>query len=405
MTPPFAFVARRPDPAAPARWGRFATPHGDIETPGFVVSGGQGAVASLQADEVAALGGQVVVASTYHLALRPGLDLIAEFGGLHAFMGWPGPLITDSGAPHVVSRLFAPRPARGRLLGSLPEGDVTARRRPNATALSQARLVKIDDDGITYRSHIDGSTHRLTPESALATQERLGADIMIAPDEPTAPEHDEARTARAMSRTHAWAARALAARTRSDTALFGVVGGGTYRRLRQESAAHIGGLAFDGFVFGGSLGTTARDLQRVLAVAAPLLPEDRPRYLPGVGMPADLFRGIEAGIDLFDSALPLRLAGRGVLMTSDGLLTIRRTAYREDDGPPDPACCCPTCTTFSRAYLRHLFVAEEMLAATLAISHNLAFVLGLLARIRSALAGGSLAALKAEVLGRFGGRP
>ncbi len=402
--PSSSFAAERPDPTSPARLGRLVTPHGVIETPAFVVLGTQGAVKSLQPHEVVALGAQAVLANTYHLSLRPGADVVAELGGLHAFTGWSGPLFTDSGSLQVVSRTFGPPPTRGRRAGAFPDDDVSSRRRPNATATAQAKLVRVDDDGITYRSHIDGSTHRLTPESAVVAQERLGADIIIALDEPTAAGHDLAHTARALARTHRWAAQSLAARQHDDQALFGLVQGGTFKVLRQESATYLGGLPFDGYVIGHAHGTTTRDLLRVLDWTVPALPEDRPRHLSGIGAPADILRGVERGIDLFDSALPLWQAQRGILLTADGLMNIRRAVYREDDGPVDPACPCPTCTTFSRAYLRHLFVADEMLAATLATTHNLACTLGLMARIRSALVAGTFTVLKADVLRRFGTR-
>lgn len=404
MSPVRSFHAQRPNPGSPARLGRLLTPHGAIETPAFLVLGTQGAAASLLPPEVAALGGQAILASTYHLSLRPGANLIADAGGLHPFMGWSGPLVADSGGYPIGSRAFGPRAeraARGRQVGTFAEREAGARRRPNATASAQALPPRIDDDGFTYRSHVDGSTHRLTPESSILVQEQLGADIMTALDEPTAPDHDEARTARAAARTHRWAERALAAR-RGGAALFAAVAGGAVARLCRTSARVLGDLPFDGYLVGGTAAWSAGARSRVLASTVPLLPEDRPRRFAGVGGPAELFRGVEAGVDLFDSALPFWLAGRGVLMTADGPLAIARAAYREDDGPPDPTCTCPTCATFSRAYLRHLFVAEELLAATLAATHNLAFVLGLLARIRAALGGGSLAVLKAEVLGRYG---
>ena len=254
---------------------------------------------------------------------------------------------------------------------------------------------------MTFRSHLDGSTHRLTPESSIGIQEKLGADIIMAFDEPTSPLHDEAYTARAMTRTHRWAERSLAAKRRDDQALYGIVQGGAFKRLREESAAFIGGLPFDGFAIGGSLGTSKRRLEQVLEWSIPALSEDRPRHMLGIGEPDDLFRCVERGIDTFDCVAPTRHARRGVLMTADGPLTITKAAYREDDGPVDPACSCPTCATFSRAYLRHLFVAEELLAYTLATTHNLAFILGLMARIRAAIADGRLAGLKADVLGRY----
>lgn len=401
--PPVTFQATRPDPASPARLGRLATPHGVVETPALVVVATQAAVKSLQPAEVAALGAQAVLCNTYHLYLRPGADLVAELGGLHAFMAWPGPIFTDSGGYQVFSLGFGLEHGIGKIVGMFPDEDPRERRRPGAAA-AQAKLSRVDDDGVTFRSHIDGSTHRLTPELSIAVQEKLGADVILAFDEPTSPLHDEAYTARALARTHRWAERSLAAKRRADQALYGIVQGGAFRRLREESAAFIGGLPFDGFAIGGSLGTSKRDMERVLEWSVPLLPEDRPRHMLGIGEPDDLFRCVERGVDTFDCVAPTRHARRGVLLTADGPLTITRAAYREDDGPIDPECACPTCRTFSRAYLRHLFVAEELLAYTLATTHNLAFILGLMARIRAALADGTLASLKADVLSRYQAR-
>jgi queuine tRNA-ribosyltransferase len=404
MMTTISFTSRRPDPRSWARLGRLVTPHGVVDTPAFVVVGTQAAVKSLQPHEVAALGAQAVLCNTYHLYLRPGPDLVAELGGLHGFMGWPGPIFTDSGGYQVFSLGFGKEHGIGKLVGMFPDEDPRDRRRPKPDAGTQAKLSRVDDDGVTFRSHLDGSTHRLTPESSIEIQEKLGADVILAFDEPTSPLHDAEYTALAMQRTHRWAERSLAAKKRPDQALYGIVQGGAFQRLREESAAFIGGMAFDGFAIGGSLGTSKRDVERVLDWSIPALAEDRPRHMLGIGEPEDLFRCVKRGIDTFDCVAPTRHARRGVLMTADGPLTITKAAYREDDGPVDPACGCPTCTTFSRAYLRHLFVAEELLAYTLATTHNLAFVLGLMARIRGALADGTLDRLKAEVLGRYGSR-
>jgi queuine tRNA-ribosyltransferase/7-cyano-7-deazaguanine tRNA-ribosyltransferase len=326
---------------------------------------------------------------------------VAELGGLHGFMGWSGPMFTDSGGYQVFSLGFGREHGIGKIVGMFPDEDPRDRRRPTAQASTQAKLSRVDDEGVTFRSHIDGSTHRLTPESSISIQEKLGADIILAFDEPTSPLHDEAYTRLALERTHRWAERSLAARRRDDQALYGIVQGGAFQRLREESAAFIGGLPFDGFAIGGSLGTSKRHLEQVLEWSIPALSEDRPRHMLGIGEPEDLFRCVERGIDTFDCVSPTRHARRGVLMTADGPLTITKAAYREDDGPVDPECACPTCGTFSRAYLRHLFVAEELLAYTLATTHNLAFILGLMARIRAALADGTLEEVKADVLERY----
>ena len=342
-----------------------------------------------------------MLCNTYHLYLRPGPDLVAGLGGLHGFMGWSGPMFTDSGGYQVFSLGFGREHGIGKIVGMFPDEDPRDRRKPMPNPGNQAKLSRVDDDGVTFRSHIDGSTHRLTPESSIEIQEKLGADIILAFDEPTSPLHDEAYTARALERTHRWAERSLAARRRPDQALYGIVQGGAFRKLREESAAFVGGMAFDGFAIGGSLGTSKRDMERVLEWSIPSLAPERPRHMLGIGEPEDLFRCVEWGIDTFDCVAPTRHARRGVLLTADGPLTIAKAIYREDDGPVDPECPCMTCRTFSRAYLRHLFVAEELLAYTLATAHNLAFILGLMARIRAAIGAGTLPALKAEVLGQY----
>ena len=395
------FSFTRPDPSSAARIGRLTTPHGSIETPAFVVVGTQAAVKSLQPQEVADLGAQAVLCNTYYLNLRPGPDLVAEMGGLHGFMGWSGPLFTDSSAQQIFSLGFGAKRGGGRGISVFSDEETRDRRRPQQGLANQARLGKIDDGGVTYRSYLDGSTHHLTAESAIEIQERFGADIIMALDQPTSVLHDEASTARAMARTHLWAERSLVAKRRSDQALYGVVQGGSIRQLREASAAFVGGLPFDGFAIGGSLGRTRRQLERVLDWTIPALPASRPRHLPGIGEPGDLFRCVERGIDTFDCVAPTYYARRGMLMTAGGLMNITRATYGEDDRPIDPECGCSTCSTFSRAYLRHLFAAEEMLAATLATTHNLAFILGLMARIRVAIAAGTLDQLKTEVLTRY----
>ena len=262
------FESHRPDPASAARVGRLTTPHGAIDTPAFVVVGTQASVKSLQPDEVAALGAQAVLCNTYHLYLRPGAELVAELGGLHRFMGWDGPMFTDSGGYQVFSLGSGMEHGIGKQVGMFPDEDGRGRRAPKPTAQrvpepggQGKRLSIVDDDGVTFRSHIDGSTHRLTPESSIAIQERLGADVIVAFDEPTSPLHDKGYTATAMRRTHRWAERCLAARRRTDQALYGVVQGGAFQNLREESARFIGGLPFDGFAIGGSLGKSKRDME------------------------------------------------------------------------------------------------------------------------------------------------
>jgi queuine tRNA-ribosyltransferase len=391
------------DPGSSARLGRLSTPHGTVETPAFVVVGTQATVKSLQPSEVAALGAQAVLCNTYHLYLRPGPDLIAEQGGLHRFMAWPGPMFTDSGGYQVFSLGFGIEHGIGKLVGMFPE-EGQPDQRTGARASPKRKLSRVDDDGVTFRSHVDGSTHRLTPEASIEIQEKLGADVILAFDEPTSPLHDEAYTRRAMERTHGWAERCLGARRRTDQALYGIVQGGAFRRLREESAAFIGARPFEGFAIGGSLGKSKRDMHDVLDWSIPALPVARPRHMLGIGEPEDLFECVGRGIDTFDCVAPTRLARHGVLYTPTGKIKIGQAKYRRDPEPVDAGCSCRTCRSFSRAYLRHLFAAEELLGYTLASIHNLHFILGLMARIREAVGAGSLDALRADVLGRIADR-
>jgi queuine tRNA-ribosyltransferase len=370
---------------ARGRTGRLKTPHGEILTPAFVVVGTQAAVKGVAPWELRDLGAQVVLANTYHLYLRPGAELVAELGGLHRFMAWDGPLVTDSGGYQVFSLGFGLEHGVGKIVGMFPDEAPPSGPMPRRRRGQPARLTRIDEDGVTFTSHIDGSTQRLTPEDSIRVQEHLGADIILAFDEPTSPLHDEGYTAQALRRTHRWARRCLEARTRRDQALFGIVQGGAFRGLREESAALIASLPFDGFAIGGSLGKSKAEMQAVLDWSVPALPEERPRHLLGIGEPEDLFECIERGIDLFDCVAPTRYARHGVLYTRSGKLNITNAVYREDPEPIEAQCRCYTCANFSRAYLRHLFLADELLAYTLASIHNLYCIVRLVCDIRHAI--------------------
>ena len=372
-----------------ARTGLLVTPHGPIRTPAFMVVGTQAAVKGVAPDELRELGAQIVLANTYHLFLRPGAELVAALGGLHRFMGWDGPTITDSGGYQVFSLGFGLEHGVGKVVGMFPDETPGEGGRPRRQPGQPAKLTRVDEDGVTFRSHIDGSLQRLTPEVSIQVQEQLGADIILAFDEPTSPLHDEQYTAQALGRTHRWARRCLEARRRSDQALFGIVQGGAYQRLREKSARLIGGLPFEGFAIGGSLGRSKADMRAVLDWSIPHLPDGRPRHLLGIGEPEDLFAGVEAGIDLFDCVAPTRLARRGVLYTRHGKLKVTHQRYQADPAPVEPGCACYTCRAFSRAYLRHLFVADELLAYTLASIHNLHTIVGLVDQIRAAVADGT----------------
>jgi queuine tRNA-ribosyltransferase/7-cyano-7-deazaguanine tRNA-ribosyltransferase len=316
-------------------------------------------------------------------------------------MGWDGPLITDSGGYQVFSLGFGREHGVGKQIGMFPaEGN----REPKPKGQA-ARLVRVDADGATFTSHIDGSRHRLTPEDSMAIQAALGADVILAFDEPTSPLHDSAYTGAAMERTHAWARRCLAARTRPDQALYGIVQGGAFEALRRASAEFVGGLPFDGVAIGGSLGKSKADMHAVIDWSVAALPEPWPRHLLGIGEPEDLLACVERGVDQFDCVAPTRLARHGQLYTPDGKLNILSEGLREDPAPIQVDCGCYTCSTgFARGYLRHLFAARELLAYTLASLHNLWFILTLMARIRQAIRSDELDQLRDDFLSRYAGQ-
>ena len=342
-----------------ARRGRLTLPHGVVETPQFMPVGTNATVKALDPGDLREVGATIVLANTYHLYLRPGHDRIERLGGLHRFMAWDRPILTDSGGFQVVS-------------------------------LSDTRT--IDDDGATFRSHIDGSSHRLTPESSIAIQEALGADIAVAFDHPVFPSSARAVVEDATERTHRWAERSVAAHTRSDQALFGVIQGGLDPELRERSTRFIAGLPFDGINIGGLAGDETPEQRRAaLDVVIRLLAGDpRPRYLMGLGSPADLLDAVLQGVDLFDSVLPSRVARTGQVWIPGARLNLRNAAFLDDPNPIEDDCPCIACRQFSRAYLAHLFRAKELLGFRLATAHNLTFTLGFMALIRAAIAAGTL---------------
>lgn len=351
-----------------ARAGVFHTPHGDIPTPIFAPVGTQATVKAVTPAQLEELGANLVLSNTYHLYLRPGADLVAEMGGLHEFMQWPHPMLTDSGGFQV---------------------------------FSLADMRKIDADGVTFKSHIDGSMHRFTPEVSIAIQEKLGADIIMAFDE-CAPPLDRAYNERAMARTHAWAERCLKAKTRPDQALFGIVQGGIFPDLRAQSAEFIASLGFPGHAIGGlSVGESKEDMNAMLETVNAVLPENKPRYLMGVGSPEDLINGILRGVDIFDCVLPTRLARHTAAMTFSGRINLMNAANAHDHHPIDEACGCYTCQHFTRAYLRHLVVSKEMLAATLISIHNIYTLLEIVRRSRVAIQNGSFEQFAADFLANY----
>jgi queuine tRNA-ribosyltransferase len=328
------------------------TPHGEVLTPAFAPVGTQATVKGVTSAQLGELNASLVLANTYHLYLRPGDELIAEQGGLHAFMSWPRPMLTDSGGFQV---------------------------------FSLASIRKIDDDGVTFKSHLDGSFHRFTPERAVQIQENLGADILMAFDECPQPYGYESNQL-AVERTSRWAERCLQAKTRPDQALFGIVQGGVYPDLRRQSAERLVALDFPGYAIGGlAVGETKLEMHAMLELMDGLLPVDKPRYLMGVGTPEDLVNGVRRGVDLFDCVAPTRLARHKTAFLRRGRLNLARAEHARDPRPIDPACTCPTCRAYSRAYLRHLIMAREMVGATLVSLHNLHTLLQLAADMRQAI--------------------
>ena len=353
-----------------ARLGRIVTPHGPIDTPQFMPVGTQATVKGLTPGDLRAASAQMILGNTYHLDLRPGAERIARLGGLHRFMGWDGPILTDSGGFQV---------------------------------FSLAALRRVDEEGVTFVSHLDGSTRRLTPERAMEVQALLGSDVVMAFDQLVEPTLPRGEVADAMERTHRWAERSLAARGRPDQGVFGIVQGGVDPELRRQSVAAVAALPFDGIAIGGlSVGESKADMATTLDIVAEALKDDsRPRYLMGVGSPVDFFAAVEHGVDLFDCVLPTRVARTGQVWTDAGRLNLRNAAHLDDPAPIDEACACEACRGFSRAYLAHLFRARELLAYRLASVHNVTWTLELLRRLRASLADGSFQALRARVDAAF----
>jgi queuine tRNA-ribosyltransferase len=338
-----------------ARRGELQTARGTIQTPVFMPVGTAGTVKSLSPHDLEDIGAEIILGNTYHLYLRPGDELIARRGGLHRFSGWKRPVLTDSGGYQVFS-------------------------------LSELR--EITEDGVAFRSHLDGSKHFFSPEKAVAIQRNLDADIMMVLDECVSYEADQAYTERSVERTTSWAWRSRQASPERSgkNLLFGIVQGGFFKDLRRRSAEEICSIPFDGYAIGGlSVGEPKEMMREMLLLTAPLLPIEAPRYLMGVGKPLDILEGIGAGIDMFDCVLPTRNARNGTLYTSTGQVNIKNERYKEDDAPLDPRCSCYTCSNFSRAYLRHLYTARELLAYRLNTIHNLSFYQGLVQEARKSI--------------------
>ena len=358
-----------------ARRGVLHTGHGSVQTPAFLPVGTRGTVKTLGSEDLEALGAEIALANTYHLVLRPGTDLVAEHGGLHRFMAWNGALLTDSGGYQVHS-------------------------------LSALNVV--DEDGVTFRSHLDGSPQRFTPESTVEAQARLGADLVVCLDQCLPADADRASHLAAVRRTTAWAARCRAVfgphfRTYDyPQALFGIIQGGTDRELRRRAAGEMGNLDFPGYAIGGlAVGEPKEALLDTVAFLDPLLPEERPRYLMGVGTPEDLVWCVARGVDLFDCVLPTRNARNGMAFTSRGKLVIRNAVHARAAGPLDPACRCWVCARYSRAYIRYLHQAGEILGLRLVTYHNLHYYLGLMHAMRAAIQAGRFAAWQEDFFAAY----
>jgi len=372
MTRPGTYTLHATDGAA--RTGCLHTAHGPVQTPIFMPVGTVGSVKAVAPDDLNALGAEIILGNTYHLYLRPGHELVARRGGLHGFSAWDKPILTDSGGYQVFS-------------------------------LSALRTIK--EEGVTFRSHLDGSKHLFSPEKVMEIQLALNSDIMMPLDECVPHDADHGYTERSLNLTTRWAARCRAAwpgpqddwqPSGGGNMLFGIVQGGMYPDLRAESARQLMDIGFEGYSIGGlSVGESKSQMLEVLAATTPLLPKDKPRYLMGVGTPLDIARGIALGVDMFDCVLPTRNARNGTLYTSLGKVNIKRREYAEDDAPLDSACSCYTCRTFSRAYLRHLFASQELLAYRLNSLHNLTYFLDLVRRARAAIQEGRYAAFLAHM--------
>jgi queuine tRNA-ribosyltransferase len=400
----FSFTVGDQLPGAAGRTGVIRTPHGIIETPAFVVVGTKATVKTVLPETVAELGAQAVLANAYHLYLQPGADIVEAGGGLGRCMNWRGPTYTDSGGFQVMSLGVGFKKVLAMDTTGLADDDVVA--------AGKSRLAAVDDDGVTFTSHLDGSRHRFTPEVSMQVQHQLGADVIFAFDELTTLMNTRGYQESSVERTHAWAIRCLAEHRRLTTArpdapyqaLFGVVQGAQYEDLRRRAAAglaalEVEGQSFDGFGIGGAL--EKQNLGTITGWVSAELPEDKPRHMLGISEPDDLFTCVENGADTFDCVSPSRVARNAAVYTRDGRFNVNTAGSRRSFEPIDAACDCYTCTHYTRAYLHHLFKAKEMLASTLGTIHNERFIVRLVDRIRDSIGNGDFAELRDEVLGRY----
>ena len=367
MTGPFEILAR--DPNTAARCGRLHTAHGVVETPVFMPVGTQATVKCMTPDELRELQAQIILSNTYHLVIRPGTELIAKAGGLHKFMGWTGPILTDSGGYQV---------------------------------FSLAKLRKISKEGVEFQSHVDGATLFLGPREAMAAQVALGSDVAMAFDECPHWPCDREYACSSLELTLQWAARCREQKMSDGQLLFGIVQGSVYPDLRERSARELVAMGFDGYAIGGvSVGEPPEEMVRQVEMATPFLPQDKPRYLMGVGTPPQILEMIARGVDMFDCVLPTRVARNGTIFTARGTYAIKNAQYREDFGPLEEGCECYACRKFTRAYIRHLFRTSEILGLRLMTWHNLHLYLGTLRRAREAIAAGTFDVFRREFTAEY----
>ena len=400
----FSFDITKSDSGSDARAGVLTTPHGTVNTPAFIPVGTKATVKSVLPESMRELGAQALLSNAYHLYLQPGPEILDNAGGLSKFMNWNGPTFTDSGGFQVLSL--------GVGFKKVLAMDETTFRDDDVIAENKERLAHVDDDGVTFKSHLDGSMHRFTPEFSMQVQHQIGADIMFAFDECTTLHNTRVYQEVALERTRLWAIRCLdehqrLTQSRSNKpyqALFGVIQGAQYEDLRRQAAATLGamessGISFDGFGIGGALNKS--ELGTIIGWVNQELPREKPKHLLGIGAPEDLFVGVEAGMDTFDCVLASRIARTSAVYTMEGRYNLTNSTYRTDFSPIDEECDCYTCTSYTRAYLNHLFHGKEILAATLATIHNERFIVRLVDQMRAAIINGDFAALKEEFLGRY----
>jgi queuine tRNA-ribosyltransferase len=401
---PISFEIQKELPGTLARAGKIKTPHGDILTPAFVAVGTKGTVKGLTPEQLLDTGVQTIIANTYHLYLDPGPEAVEKMGGLHKMMDWQGPLMTDSGGFQVFSLGVAYKKGIGKVSKPQEKGTEEIALPENADEEDAPKIAKIDPNGVMFRAHDSGDAHYFTPEKSIDIQHKLGADIIFAFDECTAPNESEHYQAEALDRTHRWAKQSLEYHKKSPNAerqaLFGIVQGGRSEKLRKESAEFIGALDFDGFGIGGSF--EKEDMDKAVEWVNGILPKEKPRHLLGIGEPSDLFMAVERGCDLFDCVAPTRLGRNGGFYTKQGKKNIFNKEFREDLSPLDE-CECYTCRHFTRAYVAHLFHAKEMLAGVLASIHNIHFLANMVQRMREEMLTGDFGRYKKEFLSGYYG--